>query len=69
LFYLRTVQGEKESVHSELLTPRKRPAPHGQTRQHEEANMTESIICADAPVVTLINVFTVDPANQQRLVS
>jgi quinol monooxygenase YgiN len=28
----------------------------------------ESIIRADAPVVTLINVFTVDPANQQRLV-
>lgn len=30
--------------------------------------MSESIIRADAPVVTLINVFTVDPANQQRLV-
>ncbi|MBV8927794.1 MAG: antibiotic biosynthesis monooxygenase [Mycobacteriaceae bacterium] len=30
--------------------------------------MTESIIGADSPVVTLINVFTVDPANQQRLV-
>ena len=30
--------------------------------------MSESIIRADAPVVTLINVFTVDPADQQRLV-
>ena len=30
--------------------------------------MTESIISADSPVVTLINVFTVDPADQQRLV-
>ncbi len=30
--------------------------------------MSESVICADAPVVTLINVFTVDPANQERLV-
>lgn len=30
--------------------------------------MTDSIISADSPVVTLINVFTVDPADQQRLV-
>ena len=30
--------------------------------------MSESIIRADAPVVTLINVFTVDPADQHRLV-
>jgi Antibiotic biosynthesis monooxygenase len=30
--------------------------------------MSESIIRADAPVVTLINVFTVDPVDQQRLV-
>lgn len=30
--------------------------------------MSQSIISADAPVVTLINVFTVDPADQQRLV-
>ena len=30
--------------------------------------MSESVIRADAPVVTLINVFTVDPENQQRLV-
>jgi heme-degrading monooxygenase HmoA len=30
--------------------------------------MSESIIRADAPVVTLINVFTVDPTNQRRLV-
>ncbi len=30
--------------------------------------MPESIIRADAQVVTLINVFTVDPENQQRLV-
>lgn len=30
--------------------------------------MTESIISADAPVVTLINVFTVDPADQPRLI-
>jgi quinol monooxygenase YgiN len=30
--------------------------------------MSESIIRADAPVVTLINVFTVDPIDQQRLV-
>ena len=30
--------------------------------------MSESTIRADAPLVTLINVFTVDPANQQRLV-
>ena len=29
--------------------------------------MSESIIRADAPVVTLINVFTVDPVDQQRL--
>ncbi len=28
--------------------------------------MSESIIRADAPVVTLINVFTVDPVDQQR---
>jgi heme-degrading monooxygenase HmoA len=30
--------------------------------------MSESIIRADAPLVTLINVFVVDPENQQRLV-
>ena len=30
--------------------------------------MPESIISTDAPVMTLINVFTVDPANQERLV-
>ena len=30
--------------------------------------MSESIIRAGAPVVTLINVFTVDPADQERLV-
>lgn len=30
--------------------------------------MSESTIRADAPLVTLINVFTVDPENQQRLV-
>jgi quinol monooxygenase YgiN len=30
--------------------------------------VSESIIRADAPVVTLINVFTVDPVDQQRLV-
>jgi quinol monooxygenase YgiN len=30
--------------------------------------MSESTIRADAPVVTLINVFTVDAENQQRLV-
>jgi quinol monooxygenase YgiN len=30
--------------------------------------MSQSIISADAPVVTLINVFTVDPVHQQRLV-
>jgi quinol monooxygenase YgiN len=30
--------------------------------------MSASTIRADAPLVTLINVFTVDPADQQRLV-
>lgn len=30
--------------------------------------MSESIIRADAPLVTLINVFAVDTENQQRLV-
>jgi len=30
--------------------------------------MSESTIRADPPLVTLINVFTVDPENQQRLV-
>lgn len=30
--------------------------------------MTDSLISADAPVITLINVFTVDPSDQQRLV-
>jgi quinol monooxygenase YgiN len=30
--------------------------------------MPESTIRADAPLVTLINVFTVDPADQQRLI-
>jgi quinol monooxygenase YgiN len=30
--------------------------------------MSESTIRAGAPVVTLINVFTVDPDNQQRLI-
>lgn len=30
--------------------------------------MPQSTIRADAPVVTLINVFSVDPKNQQRLV-
>ncbi len=30
--------------------------------------MAESTIEAGAPVVTLINVFTVEPSNQQRLV-
>jgi len=30
--------------------------------------MADPTISADAPVVTLINVFTVDPADQQRLI-
>ncbi len=30
--------------------------------------MSESTIRAGAPVVTLVNVFTVDPENQQRLI-
>jgi antibiotic biosynthesis monooxygenase (ABM) superfamily enzyme len=30
--------------------------------------MAETTISTDAPVVTLINVFTVDPENQQRLI-
>jgi hypothetical protein len=30
--------------------------------------MAESVIRGDAPGVTLINVFTVEPENQQRLV-
>ena len=30
--------------------------------------MSETTIRADAPLVTLINVFTVDPADQQRLI-
>jgi heme-degrading monooxygenase HmoA len=30
--------------------------------------MSESTIRADAPVVTLVNVFTVDPEKQQRLI-
>jgi len=30
--------------------------------------MPQSTIRADAPIITLINVFSVDPANQQRLV-
>jgi quinol monooxygenase YgiN len=33
-----------------------------------EPAASEARIRADAPVVTLINVFTVDPANQQQLV-
>jgi quinol monooxygenase YgiN len=33
-----------------------------------EQSVSESTIRADAPIVTLINVFTVDPENQQRLV-
>lgn len=33
-----------------------------------QADTVQARISADAPVVTLINVFTVDPANQQRLV-
>jgi quinol monooxygenase YgiN len=35
---------------------------------HTELSMSESTIRADAPLVTLINVFIVDPADQQRLV-
>jgi hypothetical protein len=30
--------------------------------------MSESIVRADAPLVTLINVFTDDPAEQQHLI-
>lgn len=33
-----------------------------------ERALAESVIRADAPVVALINVFTVEPENQQRLV-
>ena len=33
-----------------------------------EPQASEARIRADAPVVTLINVFTVDPTNQQQLV-
>jgi Antibiotic biosynthesis monooxygenase len=41
------------------------PGDHELRKEH---GMSESTIRADAEVVTLINVFTVDPDDQQRLV-
>jgi heme-degrading monooxygenase HmoA len=39
--------------------------PHDQRR---EQTMSSSTISADTPLVTLVNVFTVDPANQEHLI-
>jgi quinol monooxygenase YgiN len=50
-----------------LVNRRPKPAPPHPTKA-KGTTMSESIIRADAPVVTLINVFTVDPVDQQRLV-
>jgi quinol monooxygenase YgiN len=43
-------------------------APGNTSAYRREKAMAESVIRGDAPGVTLINVFTVEPEDQQRLV-
>jgi hypothetical protein len=49
--------------------PRRPPDPPHHTPPHRSKTMTQTTINPDAPLVTLINVFTVAPEDQKPLIS